>query len=390
MSTLALIGLGIAALGWGYLLAFHGGFWRADQRLADVPPPDDWPEVVAVIPARNEAETIADVVASHGASTYPGRFSVIVVDDGSSDGTGEVARAAASVVPRAVEVIEAPPLAPGWSGKLNALAAGVEAARKLAPGATYVMLADADIVHRRGTLSRLVAMAEIEALAMVSLMARLDSRGVWGALLIPAFVFFFQKLYPFPSVNLRGHPTAAAAGGCVLIRRDALDGIGGIAAIKGALIDDCTLAARVKRGPPARAIWLGLADREVISLRDNRALGSIWAMVARTAYTQLRHSPLLLAGSVVGMAVLYLAGPLAALSWPLHGSGLAAGLGALAWAMMAVAYWPTLRLYGFWAPWALSLPVAAGFYMAMTLSSARRHWRGQGGTWKGRTYGAGG
>ena len=365
---------------WALLLIAWGGFWRANQRLGTAPAPEHWPEVVAVIPARDEAATIAEVVRAHRATTYPGPFRVIVVDDGSSDCTGDLARAAGA------EVVSAPPLPPGWSGKLWAVESGLQAAARRTPGARWVLLTDADIVHAPGTLARLVAWGEARRLALVSLMARLDARGPWAGLLIPAFVFFFQKLYPFPWVNRPGHPVAAAAGGCVLVRADALDEIGGIAAIRGALIDDCTLAARIKRGPPRRPIWLGLADDEVVSRRDNRAFTSIWDMVARTAFTQLHHSALLLAGTVLGMALLYIA-PIGLLAAGLlRADPVQAMAGAAAWALMTAAYAPTLRLYG--RPWwhGLALPLAAALYTAMTIASVLRHWRGRGGRWKGRTY----
>jgi hopene-associated glycosyltransferase HpnB len=378
--------IGAAVLvAWAVLLLFRGGFWRADQRLPrEVAAPagiaGEWPGVVAVIPARNEAATIVDVVGAHRASAYPGGYPVIVVDDGSGDGTGALARAAGAVV------VAAPPLPPGWSGKLWALQAGVEHAGRVAPGARWLLLTDADIRHAATTLGRLVALAEEHGLAMASLMARLHAGGPWGGLLVPAFVFFFQMLYPFPWVNRPGHRVAAAAGGCVLIRRDVLETIGGIPAIRGALIDDCALAARVKHHPPERAIWLGLADDEVVSLRDNRRLGTIWSMVARTAFTQLRHSGVLLAGTLAGLALVFLAPPVLLVAG-LAGAGWWQALaGAAAMAAMVRAYAPTLRLYG--RPWwhGLALPTAAALYGAMTLSSALRHWRGRGGAWKGRTY----
>lgn len=323
----------IAALSvvlWLWLLLGRGGFWRADVRLGQEARPEAWPEVVALIPARDEAATIRAVLEAHAATAYPGRFSVIVVDDGSADGTAAIARQVAEAAPWPVHVLEAPALPGGWTGKLWALETGYEAAGRLAPGASHVLLSDADIVHAPETLERLVALAEARGLALVSLMARLDARGFWGGLLVPAFVFFFQKLYPFAWVNDPARRTAAAAGGCVLVRRGALTGIGGFAAIRGALIDDCALAARIKRGPPGRAIWLGLAEGEVVSLRDNRRLGAVWAMVARTAFAQLRHSAVLLGVALGGMALAYLAGPLAVLALPVHGDWPAAALGAAA------------------------------------------------------------
>ena len=378
--------IGAAVLvAWAVLLLFRGGFWRADQRLPQevaAPPPDPagWPGVVAVIPARDEAATIADVVGAHRAADYPGGYPVIVVDDGSADGTGALARAAGAVV------VAAPPLPPGWSGKLWALRAGVEHAGRVAPAARWLLLTDADIRHGPRTLRRLVALAERRGLAMASLMARLHARGAWGGLLVPAFVFFFQMLYPFPWVNRPGHRAAAAAGGCVLIRRDVLDEIGGVEAIRGALIDDCALAALVKHAPPGRAIWLGLADGEVVSLRDNRRLGTIWSMVARTAFTELRHSALLLAGTLAGLGLVFVAPPALLLAGLAGAEWWEAAAGALATAAMVAAYAPTLRLYG--RPWwqGAALPAAAALFGAMTLSSALRHWRGRGGAWKGRTY----
>jgi hopene-associated glycosyltransferase HpnB len=368
-------------IAWAVLLFLRGGFWRADQRLpAGTAAPAAWPGVVAVIPARDEAATIGEVVAAHRASDYPGGYPVIVVDDGSADGTGALARAAGA------EAVAAPPLPPGWSGKLSALAAGIEAAGRASPGAAWLLLTDADIRHAPGVLRRLVALAEGRGLAMASLMARLDDRGFWGALLVPAFVFFFQMLYPFPLANRSEHPVAAAAGGCVLIRRDALAAIGGIGAIRGALIDDCTLAAKVKRAGTGHAIWLGLAEDEVVSLRDNRRLGTIWTMVARTAFTQLGHSWALLAATLAGLALVFLAPPMLLVAGLTGAGWWPTVTGALGWAAMAVAYAPTLALYG--RPWwqGLALPLAAALYGAMTLSSALRHRRGRGGAWKGRTY----
>ena len=386
LSLIAFITLGA----WIYLLFFRGGFWRADQRLSDVPAPLRWPAVVAVIPARDEADSIGAVVSAHLASDYPGTFSVVVADDHSTDATKERALQAGekSVAPdRRLEIVDTPPLPEGWSGKLWAVHNGLQRAREIAPEAAYVLLTDADIVLGRDALRRLVAKAGHQRLAIASLMARLDARMQWAALLIPAFVFFFQKLYPFPRANDPTDNLAAAAGGCMLARADALEAIGGVASIRGDLIDDCALARRIKDISPSTAIWLGLADEdEAKSLRDNRSLASVWNMVARTAYAQLNRSPLLLAGTLLGMALLYLAPPLIALSFAVHGSVAAMFFALCAWGFMAYAYWPTLKLYDR-EPWeAALLPIAGALYAAMTFSSAWRHWRGRGGQWKGRSY----
>lgn len=386
MTSVFVIAAILSGLIWAGLILFRGGFWRADQKLADDTVLDrnaDWPAIIVIIPARNEAETIAAVTRAHGQTDYPGPYSIVIVDDQSNDDTASLAREAESA--RSVSVVTAPDLQPGWSGKLWALKAGLQAGIAIDPAAKYFLLTDADIQHAPQTARSLVSKAESGSLALVSLMARLDCRGFWGNLLVPPFVFFFQKLYPFPLINDPVSTEAGAAGGCVLVRRDALEAIGGIDVIRDALIDDCALAAAIKGKPPKRPIWLGLTT-SVKSLRDNRSLASIWMMVARTAYTQLRHSVILLALSVFGMAITYLAGPIA------MGLGLAtlnpvlAACGALAWGLSAFAYWPTLRHFGSHPVWLLTLPLAALLYSAMTISSAIRHWRGRGGQWKGRHY----
>ena len=375
-----------ALAAWLYLTFLRGYFWRANERLDDAPKPIDWPDIVAVIPARDEAATIGAVIDAHMSARYPGKFSVILVDDGSTDQTAEFARRAADGKDRPFELLETPALEPGWTGKLWALHHGLTKAGEIAPQAKYALLTDADIVLAKDTLERLVAKAEREQLALTSLMARLDAKGQWGALLIPAFIYFFQKLYPFPLVNDPSENTAAAAGGCELVRRDALEKIGGVASIKSALIDDCALARRVKDISPSTKIWLGLASDEAVSLRDNASITSIWNIVARTAFAQLNHSPYLLAAVVIAMALIYLAAPVIVLTFVSHGSMAAVYYALMAWALMAYTYWPTLKLYDR-PPWESAfLPVAAALYTAMTISSALRHWQGQGGQWKGRTY----
>lgn len=387
MEQLSLAVVVVALLGWAYLLFFHWSFWRADQRLdGDPAKVNEWPEVVAIIPARNEANCIESALRSHAASDYRGKFSVILVDDHSADGTAQVAEAVAAVSSRPVTIAKAPPLEPGWTGKLSALQHGLRVAEVQAPQARYVLLTDADIVHASDTLARLVSKAEQDRLALVSLMARLDSRGWWGGLLIPAFVFFFQKLYPFRAVNDQRSSIAAAAGGCVLVDRFSLGEAGGLQAIHERLIDDCALAHRLKTVPAARRIWLGISCGEVVSLRDNRDWNSISGMVTRTAFSQLGHSWWRLLGTVVGMVVLYLAAPLAVIAAPIHQTPDVAMLGAGAWAASAIAYWPTLSLYDKHPLSALALPVAAGLYTLMTVKSALQYRYGRGNVWKGRAY----
>ncbi len=381
--------IALAALfAWMYLAFFHGSFWRGDQRLDDAPAPERWPDIVAVIPARNEAETIGEVIAAHLKADYPGAFSLVLVDDQSSDATAEIALKAASAddPARALTVIRSEDLPADWTGKLWAVHQGLEKANDIAPDAKYVLLTDADIVLTPQTLRQLVAKAERENLALASLMARLDANGLWAGLLIPAFVFFFQKLYPFTRVNDPGENAAAAAGGVMLVRKDALAAIGGVQSIRGALIDDCALARRIKDITPTTKIWLGLADDEAVSRRDNGSLGIIWNMVARSAYAQLGRSPFLLAATVIGMIWLYLAPPLIALGFAWHHHAFAMVFALAAWTVMARVYWRTLQLYD-QEPWQSTLlPIAGALYTAMTISSALQHWRGRGGAWKGRYY----
>ena len=370
---------------WIYLLAFRGGFWRSAERLGAAPAPRQaWPAVTAVMPARDEAEVIGASLAALLAQDYPGHFEVILVDDHSTDATAAVARAAAAASPHPerFRLLPAAALPAGWTGKLWALHQGVQQA---GAESAFFWFSDADIHQPSDALRRLVAKAEAENRDLVSLMVALTCESFWERLLIPPFIYFFQKLYPFAWVNDPGSRTAAAAGGCVLLRRSALARIGGLAAIRQAIIDDCTLAGAVKAGRPARSggIWLGLAT-EARSLRPYSGLGAIWDMVARSAYNQLRHSPLLLAGTLVGMVLTYLVPPLLLLAWPWHRQDLPAALGALAWLLMALSLLPTLRLYRQPLWLAPLLPLAAALYSAMTFDSARRHWRGQGGRWKGR------
>lgn len=360
---------------WLYLLLARGWFWRMRERAAgaDARANSGAPAVVAVIPARNEAAVVGRALASLAAQQYDGPFHIVLVDDGSTDGTAEAARAAAS--PERLTVIQAPPLAAGWTGKLWAVNEGVRHASRFQPA--YLLLTDADIVHAPGNLRDLTARAEF-GFDLVSYMATLRCRTLAERALIPAFVFFFFMLYPPAWIANPRRPAAGAAGGCLLIRMAALERIGGIDAIRGELIDDCALARSVKRS--GGRVWLGLSEGTQ-SLRAYDTFAEIGSMISRTAFTQLRHSMWLLAGTVIGLAVVYLVPPVATVA----GVQPAAAFGAAAWLAMSLAYWPTLRFYRqapFWAP---LLPLAALFYLGATVHSAVAYWRGKGGQWKGRT-----
>ncbi len=371
-------GIGALALAiWIYLLAFRGGFWRARERDDQHQPADPltWPSVTAVVPARDEADVIARSIGSLLAQDYPGDLRVILVDDSSADGTGDVARGLTGA--DRLEVINGAPLAAGWTGKLWAQSQGVARAGILPEEPPkYLYLTDADIAHAPDTLRRLVARAEGKGLVLTSLMAKLTVETWPERLLIPAFIFFFDMLYPFAWVNDPKRSTAAAAGGVMLARRDALIAAGGLEAIRGKIIDDCSLGALMKRQGP---IWLGLTNR-AISLRPYQSLGEIGRMVSRSAYAQLHFSPLLLAGTVGGMAIVYLAAPILALT----ADGPGRWLGAAAWSAMAIAFQPILRLYRRSPLWGLALPAIGALYTLFTLQSALETWRGKGGMWKGR------
>jgi hopene-associated glycosyltransferase HpnB len=378
---------GLSLALWVTLAFFRHRFWRADQRLTDDVTCFDWPSVTAVIPARNEADVLEESLTSLLEQDYPGDFDIILVDDGSEDSTGDVARdiarsAIAHGGNRHLGVIRATPLPAGWAGKMWAVHQGLETDRTAGGDSRYLLLTDADIRHAPDNLRKLVAKAEAEKLDLVSLMVRLHCRSVWDWLLIPAFVFFFQKLYPFAAVNDPENATAGAAGGCMLVRRDALDRIDGVETIKSEIIDDCALARAVKKNGP---IWLGLTENTA-SIRAYETLPAIWRMVARSAFDQLDYSALNLIGTVIGMALLYLMPPVAmqlGLLWDATPAVLLAGA---AWLTMAGLMVPTLRLYRISPVYGLLLPIAGLLYGLMTLDSARRHWLNKGGAWKGRTY----
>jgi len=364
---------------WLYLLAGRGLFWLARERDDMVgPQAGAWPPVTAVIPARDEADCVGQTVASLLRQDYLGEFVVILVDDQSRDATAQVASDAAAALGAAgrLTVLPGRALPAGWTGKLWAQHQGVEAAETAQRPPAYLLFTDADIVYAPDALTRLVARAQSGGYVLTSLMAKLRCESLAERAFVPAFIFFFQMLYPFSWANDPRRATAAAAGGCMLVRRDALREAGGMAAIRDALIDDCALAKKLKRHGP---IWIGLTER-VRSIRAYPAVEDIRRMVSRTAYAQLRYSPVLLAGTVLGLTITYLA-PVAL---AVFAGGLARDLGIAAWLIMAFAFQPTLRFYGVSMLWGLALPAIAATYMAFTIDSAYQHARGRGGMWKGR------
>ena len=340
--------------------------------------PEAWPSVVAVIPARDEADVIARSVGSLLRQDYPGPFSVVVVDDQSGDGTAAVARAAAAEAGAAgrLRIVAGTGPPPGWTGKLAAMRQGLGEVEADAAAPEFVLFTDADIAYAPHVLSRLIEIARGNNSVLTSLMVKLNCETAAERWLAPAFVFFFQMLYPFAWVNDSSRATAAAAGGCMLVKREALRAAGGLEAVRGALIDDCALGALMKGHGP---IWLGLTE-SVDSLRAYPSFADFRAMVARSAFAELRYSPWRLAGVIGGMALVYIAPPLFAL----FARGAAEAAGALAWAMMALALTPTLRLYRRPLIGGLALPAIAAANVAFTFDSALQYWRGRGGYWKGR------
>ena len=376
---------------WLFLLLFWGGFWLADRRLETTEINlTSYPYVCAIVPARNEEDVLSISMASLFNQDYPGIFSIVLVDDNSSDRTAEVAQEIADKLNKAdkINILFGKPLAAGWKGKLWAMKQGIECAQQQIPKPDYFLFTDADIKHDCHNLLQLVSQAETEDLDLVSLMVLLRCQSIWEKLLIPAFVFFFQKLYPFPWVNDHDRSIAAAAGGCILIRRQALEKLGGIESIKDALIDDCTLAKKVKfndKKEEKKGIWLGLTET-TISLRTYDDLKTIWDTIARTAYTQLNYSPLLLVGTILGMGIVYLVSPICLIIGSIVNNWLLVTISLVTWLLMTVAYIPTIRLYKLSILWALTLPAIAFLYSLMTLDSAWKYWQGKGGSWKGRTY----
>jgi hopene-associated glycosyltransferase HpnB len=381
MSVIAWIAAGSLAA-WLWLLLGQGFFWATDQRLPARTDPPRWPSVAIVVPARDEADVLPLSLPSLLAQDYPGRAGIYLVDDGSSDGTGALALAlSAEHGGLPLTVLSPGEPEPGWTGKLWALRYGIALARRDAPA--YLLLTDADIAHEPDSLRELVAAACSQDLDLVSQMARLRVASFWERLVVPAFVYFFSQLYPFRRINKAGARTTAAAGGCVLLRTEAAERARVPESIRQAVIDDVSLARAVRRS--GGRIWLGLADR-VDSVRPYPGLPDLWRMVSRSAYAQLRHSPLLLAGTVAGLALVYLAPPAALFAGVLSGDAVAAWAGGLAWLVMTGTYLPMLRYYRQPLPLAPLLPFTALLYLLMTMDSAVQHYRGRGAAWKGRTY----
>ncbi|MEM9220264.1 MAG: glycosyltransferase [Cyanobacteria bacterium P01_F01_bin.150] len=471
------LGLSLLSLTiWIYLLGFRGQFWRTEPcldarplssaALSTKPGPDPYPMVCVVIPARDEAEVIAISVRSLLTQAYPGDLSIILVDDHSTDGTGAIAHTTAQEIyterpdfaSRRLTILPAKDLPPGWTGKLWALEQGTQATMARSPQPDFLLLTDADIAHDCNNLQRLVDKSITHNLDMASVMVRLRCQSLWEKLLIPAFVFFFQKLYPFNWANQVDNAIAAAAGGCILLRPQALQRIGGIGSIRHALIDDCALAQAIKwnqvsegrrqktegrrqfvlseaegkieeptpspsqegdrtgqtpklpnsqtpklpnfqtqnpkskiqnpKSTSSHPIWIGLSQK-THSLRPYDDLNTIWDMVARTAYTQLNYSPLLLVGALLGMTIVYLMPVLGVIVGLVMDEMAIVAVSLMTWGLMAIAYRPILRFYKQSPFFSLVLPGIAFMYTLMTLDSALRYWQGRGGAWKGRTYSTG-
>jgi hopene-associated glycosyltransferase HpnB len=380
-----MIVIGFTLFVWIFLLLFWGNFWRSNQHFVNNRYNlKSYPTVCIIVPARDEAEVIEASLTSLLKQDYLGNFWLVLVDDNSCDRTFEIAQITANKLNKTekLKIVYGKPLAAGWKGKLWAIHQGIEYAKsETLPD--YWLLTDADIQHDLSNLSQLVTKAENDNLDLVSLMVLLNCQSFWEKLLIPAFVFFFQKLYPFPWVNNQEKSLAAAAGGCILISDQALQEIGGIATIKAALIDDCSLAKAVKS--QGKNIWLGLTST-TISLREYNDLKTIWDTIARTAFTQLNYNWLLLVGTVIGMSIVYLIAPIGLGLGIVNSDWLLISISAFTWLLMTVAYLPTIRLYNLSIIWALSLPAIAFLYTLMTIDSAIKHYQGQGGAWKGRTY----
>lgn len=368
-----------ALAAWLWVLLSPAGAWRTPERLivrSDAAAgAGDLGTITILIPARNESDAIGRVLA---ALARQGRgVRVILIDDQSTDGTGEAARAQNALLsaPLDLRVVDGRDLPAGWGGKLWALEQGFEQV-----DTPYCLLLDAEIELAPGTLSALLQKMSREDLGMASVMAKLRCSSFWERLLVPPFIYFFKLIYPFARVNDRGSRIAAAAGGCILIRSDALREVGGFRAFSDALIDDCTLAARVKEA--GFGIWLGLSDA-VSSLRAYESFSDFRRMVTRTAFTQLRYSILWLVLVVVSMVCVFIVPVYALLAAP---GPVTRWIAFVALIAMASTYLPTVKFYRLSTIWTLTLPVAATLFLAMTVESAIKYWRGIKAEWKGRRY----
>ena len=364
----------LALAAWVYLFVLYGWFWQSRPVLELSAPRGD-AAVAVIVPARNEAAHIRQSIGSLVAQTYSGPLQVVLVDDNSTDGTGEIA--AVFVSDGRLSIVKGAPLPVGWSGKMWAVHQGL--AGEAACTADYVLLTDADVVHGIEHVAALVAKAEHDELDLVSEMVRLNCTTAAERMLIPAFVFFFQMLYPFAWVNDVSKRTAGAAGGTMLLRRAALDSIDGVSRIRGKLIDDCAMAREIKRN--GGKIWLGHSEMAA-STRVYAKVRDVWNMIARTAYEQLRHSVLVLAGCVLGMSLLYFAPAVMAVAT----HGMSRWFGISACLLMTICFQPTLRRYGRLPLWGLALPAIAAFYLCATVDSAVRYYSGRAGGWKDRVY----
>ena len=380
--SLALIAASLCLVAWLYLLLAHGRFWMV-RRLAaqNLPLAKIAGPIAVVIPARNEAAVIGRSVSSLLQQSCASSLHIFVVDDNSADGTADAARLPATEMFPAerLTVVSGRPLPHGWSGKLWAVQQGIE--RALASNPQFLLLTDADIEHSPENVATLVALAEAGDYDLASFMVKLHCRSLAEKLLIPAFVFFFFLLYPPEWIRNSRRKTAGAAGGCILVRPAALERIGGIAAIRQEIIDDCALARAVKS--TGGKVWLGVTI-DTRSLRPYNSFAEIERMIARTAFNQLRHSVWLLLGAIAGMALLYVL-PLGLLA---SKSPLLASIGGVSYLLMAAIYCPMVRFYGLNPLWGLALPFSAMFYMAATIDSAVKYWSGRGGEWKGRAQDA--
>ena len=378
MDTNAMIILACLSLVVWLLLRFcRGGFWRADQCLCENGSLREWPSVIVIIPARNEEQTIRDAVTSLARQDYPGLIHIVVVDDESSDNTLSIVRNWPNL-----HVVSGDALPKGWSGKLWAIQQGLNYCKVHLPVAKFILMTDADIKHSSKNIRKLVFKAESESLHLVSLMVMLRTKSFWEKLLIPAFVFFFQKLYPFSWVNDPEKQTAAAAGGCILIRRQTLECVDTIKTVRDRLIDDCAIGKEIKSHGP---IWLGITN-ETHSLRAYQSFRDVANMVSRNAFRQLGYSGIALFLTIVGMVITYLVPPITLFYGVVSNHYILASTGALTWIIMSLTYIPTLKFYDEKSWRVLWLPVTALLYTLMTLSSALQYWQGRGSVWKSRMY----